>query len=354
MQFTKVNYSDDKIILLLSVARISFLSAQEKKKLLNNIDSSSSLALMSIEDIENILERSIHKNAIWNGKENLRCAKISAYRCESSKIQIISIQDSEYPEILRQISDPPFLLFYRGDVSVLTGKSVSVVGTRRITPEGKTAAKTFAYNAVLDKCNVVSGLANGVDGYAHQGALDAFFDSVEKGFDVSALGKTIAVLPSAIDEIVPYGHKKMAEQIIQSGGCIISEYEPGMPLKKYHFVGRNRIIAGLSPATVVIEAPAGSGALITADFAIDYNRDVMFHQAAFGNMAEQVSQIVLSDLEKQAAAGNVSQYKIENTPEKFLKNGVPVIKDYNDYCKVRTEVPGLRSIKYEQGRLFED
>ena len=135
------------------------------------------------------------------------------------------------------------------------------------------------------------------------------------------LGKTIAVLPSSIDEILPASHKRMAAQIIQSGGLLVSEYEPGMGMAKWHYVERNRIIAALSPATVVIEAPAGSGALITADFALEYGRDVMFHEIAFCENAQKVSHLVYTDLEKAHAKGTVSRYKLENTPEKYLEAG---------------------------------
>lgn len=354
MQHIQINFSDDTIILRLSLARINFLSLQEKIFLTKNLDSSSSLALSSIEELENLLGRKIKLRKAWNGQENLRLAKAAAFRCNNLKIDLIFYEDPDYPELLRQISDPPYLLFSRGNSSILSGPSVSVVGTRKITGEGRSAARQFAYDAVMAGCNVVSGLASGVDGVSHQGAVDCWFDADEKGLDVSKIGRTIAVLPSAIDSIVPYGNRKLAEKILLTGGCLISEYEPGMEMANFHFVGRNRIIAGLSPATVVIEAPAGSGALITADFALDYNRDVLFHQVAFGQMAEKVSDMVTQELEEKFANGQVSKYKVENRPEKFVKAGAPIIKDYKDYCKAREEMPGIRSVKIEQGSLFED
>ena len=135
------------------------------------------------------------------------------------------------------------------------------MGTRRLSPEGKQAALDFAYEAVNDGCNVVSGLAWGADTYAHRGALNAYYDAVEKG-DAAVKGKTIAVLPSSVDEIVPYQNKKLAAQIIKSGGLLVSEYAPGVPVEKWHFVGRNRIIAGLSMATLVVEAPVGTISLL--------------------------------------------------------------------------------------------
>ena len=354
MLLTDNNYQDENIILKLFLARMSFLTVQEKKKFANNIDSLSKLALCSIEDIYNEIGRPVKSKLPWNGKENLRLAKAAAYKCMLLKAELLCIDDPEYPELLRQITDPPFLLFCRGNTALLKERSVSVVGTRKITPTGRSAAKSFAYDAAMDGCNVVSGLAVGVDGNAHQGAVDAFFDTDEKGSSTNGIGRTIAVMPSAIDEIVPNGQKHLAEQILQTGGCLVSEYEPGEELANWHYVGRNRIIAGLSPATVVIEAPAGSGALITAEFALDYNRDIFFHEAAFGTMAAEVADTVARDLEIRFANGKVSKHKLESRPEKFLKDGAGIIKDYKDYCKALTEMPGQRSANIVQQKLFED
>lgn len=339
---------DDELLLNLSLARISFLSLEDKKKLKNNLDSSRDLALLSIEEIENITGNSLKKSVIWNGIENLHMAEISAYYCKKFDIKILLYSDKEYPELLRQISKPPYLLFCRGNIECLGERSVSVVGTRKLSPDGRKAAFDFGYDAVINGCNVISGLASGADEYAHRGAVNALFDAKEKGFALENLGKTIAVLPGSIDEVTPYSNRKLAESILKTGGCLISEYEPKVPLEKWHFVARNRIIAGLSPATVVIEAPCGSGALITADFALDFNRDLMFHEAAFGNFAKQVSVSVEADLDKKFAGGKISKYKRENTPEKFLEAGAPIIKNYNDYCVCLTEKPGSRNSYTEE------
>lgn len=344
--------NNDQLILELSVGRITFLSFEEKKNLIKKLDSAYSLALLSIEDISSIVNRKFRNDVIWDGKENLHMAQVALQYCERMHIQILLHTDERYPELLRQISDPPYLLYCRGNVECLVQRSVSVVGTRRISQPGKTAAESFAYDAVQNGCNVVSGLANGADGFAHQGAINAFFDYCEQKKDIETLGKTIAVLPSAIDQITPGNHKNMAANIIKSGGCIISEYGPGIGMANWHFVARNRIIAGLSPATVVIEAPAGSGALITAEFALEFGRDVLFHQSAFNTMAQQISAVTKQQLIVEHAVGAVSKYKLENTPERYLESGAPVINDYKDYCMALSEAPGKRSTKPIQGELF--
>lgn len=346
--------SESELLLYLSLGRITFLTCQEKIFLSKNIDSANKLALLSIEEIEKLINRSLSKRSKWDGNENFRMAQASLYYCKKLNIRILLHSDLEYPEVLRQISDPPFLLFCRGNINLLTGKSVSVVGTRRLSIDGKNAAKTFAYDAVMDGCNVISGLAQGADGFAHQGALDAYYDCLANSKNAELLGKTIAVLPSAIDEIVPSGHKRLAAQILESNGLLISEYEPGMAIANWHFVGRNRIIAGLSPATVVIEAPAGSGALITADFALENGRDVMFHKVCFQEKAEEIASLVKRQLKIDFSIGKVSKYKIENTPEKYLEAGAPIITSYNDYCKALKEAPGARVQASVQGEFNFD
>ena len=348
MQHILTDETDETLVLTLSVARIPFLDFNQKKNLLKNLDSPQSLALQSIEDIYKLLQCQKVSRAHWDGSDNLRMAKAEAFQCKRLGIKIILNDDSSYPEVLRQIADPPFLLFVRGDESLLNGRCLSVVGTRKLSTAGREAAKSFAYDATKDGCNVVSGLAYGADACAHQGALDAFYDNP----DCQGLGRTIAVLPCAIDDIVPYSNKRLAAQILQSGGCLVSEYAPGRPTEKRNFVARNRIVAGMAEATVVIEAPNGSGALITADLALEEGRDVFFHQAAFGQAAESISQTVKSGLEKDFAAGRVSKFKLENCPERFLKAGAPVIKDYKDFCVALTEMPGQRSTGPIQGELF--
>ena len=348
MQHILTDETDETLVLTLSVARIPFLDFNQKIKLLKNLDNPQSLALQSIEDIYKLLQCQKVSRAYWNGSDNLRMAKAEAFQCKRLGIKTLLYNDPLYPEVLRQIADPPFLLFVRGNENLPGGPNVSVVGTRRLSTAGREAAKSFAYEAVMDGFNVVSGLAYGADACAHQGALDAFYDNP----GLEGLGRTIAVLPCAIDEIVPYQNKRLAAQILQSGGCIVSEYAPGTPTQKRNFVARNRIVAGLSQATVVIEAPNGSGALITADFALEEGRDVFFHEVAFGQAAESISQAVKSGLEKDFATGRVSKFKLENCPERFLTDGAPVIKDYKDFCVALTEMPGTRTTGPIQGELF--
>ena len=143
MQHIQTNLSENSrneensLLLALSVAGISFLDFNQKKKLTKNLDSPYSLALQSIEEIFKLAECGGHSRAEWNGEENLRMAQAAAWQCQRLGIKILLYDDVEYPDSLRQISDPPFALFVRGDSSLLSGRCVSVVGTRRLTQAGR-------------------------------------------------------------------------------------------------------------------------------------------------------------------------------------------------------------------------
>jgi DNA processing protein len=185
--------------------------------------------------------------------------KVWEFIC-SHKITILTWEDEAYPRRLKEIHQPPPVLYVRGELCPDDEWAVAVVGTRRLTAYGRQMAGEVSATLARNGVTVVSGLARGVDGLAHQAAL-------------SAGGRTIAVLGSGVDRIYPPEHRRLAEQII-ARGALVSDYPPGTPPEAANFPPRNRIISGLSLAVVVIEAGATSGALITASFAADQGRDV--------------------------------------------------------------------------------
>lgn len=168
---------------------------------------------------------------------------------------------TDYPELLREIPDPPVVLWVRGDPGVLSQPSVAVVGSRDATPMSLLLARTLGRELAQAGLTVVSGLARGVDGAAHQGALDGG-------------GRTVGVLGSGLDVMYPRQHQSLADAVAATG-AVISELPPGAPPYPGHFPLRNRIISGLSLATVVVEASDKSGSLITARMALDQGRDVL-------------------------------------------------------------------------------
>jgi DNA processing protein len=177
-----------------------------------------------------------------------------------SKINILILYDNEYPDILKNIPTPPFILYYKGHFPTFT-KSIGIVGTRKITSYGKTVTEALTQELVSAGFLIVSGLARGVDTIAHQTCIDND-------------GKTIAVLGGGINQIYPPENYKLAEQIIEKYGCIMSEFPPDYPHMPGNFPARNRIISGLSDAVLVTEAAEDSGSLITARYAAEQGKDV--------------------------------------------------------------------------------
>lgn len=175
-------------------------------------------------------------------------------------IEILTWDDELYPPRLKEIDQPPPVLYVRGALTTEDSWAVAVVGTRRVSAYGRQVAEEIASFLAANGVTVVSGLARGVDAIAHQSALKAG-------------GRTIAVLGCGVDRIYPPEHVQLAEKMMASG-ALISDYAPGTPPDASNFPPRNRIISGLSMATVVVEAGETSGALITAQFAIDQGREV--------------------------------------------------------------------------------
>ncbi len=178
----------------------------------------------------------------------------------AGNVRVITWSDSDYPRRLKEIDQSPPVLFIRGTINVEDDWAVAVVGTRRVTPYGRQVADEIGRFLAQNGVTVVSGLARGVDAIAHEAALQAG-------------GRTFAVLGSGVDVIYPPEHRKLAAEIIRQG-AVISDYPVGTQPDGVNFPPRNRIISGLSLATVVVEAGEKSGALITAEFAVDQGRDV--------------------------------------------------------------------------------
>lgn len=179
---------------------------------------------------------------------------------QKKKIEIIPFFDKSYPLLLQEMDTPPWILYAIGDISLLSKMSISIVGTRNPTSYGRKASEILVEGLCEADVTIVSGLARGIDGICHQSALNCG-------------GTTIAVLGTAIDVVYPREHAKLYQQIAESG-LIVSQYPIGTSSHPGLFPQRNKIIAGLSKGTVVVEADVKSGSLITADRALEYNRDV--------------------------------------------------------------------------------
>jgi DNA processing protein len=178
------------------------------------------------------------------------------------EIKKISIEDENYPKLLKEIKDPPKILYYLGEIK-LSENYFAIVGTRRFSSYGKQVALEIAGDLAEAGLTIVSGFATGIDTFAHQA-------TIERG------KRTIAVLGTGLDEksIYPKSNLKLVNEILEIGGCLISEYPPGTHGSEFTFPQRNRIISGLSLGVLVVEAKEKSGALITANFAFSQKRKV--------------------------------------------------------------------------------
>lgn len=177
-------------------------------------------------------------------------------------IGILTLLDENYPKLLKEIYDPPYIMYIRGALKPEDEFALAIVGTRRLSPYGQQVAAHISRDLAQSGLTIVSGLAHGIDTFAHLAA-------------VQQQKRTIAVVGSSLDSqsLFPPGNRRLAEQIAQNG-AVLSEYPIGSFALKHHFPARNRIISGLSLGTLVVEAPAKSGALITARHALDQNREV--------------------------------------------------------------------------------
>lgn len=232
---------------------------------------------------------------------------MKGYRTE--RIDFASV---EYPERLRMIPDPPKQLYYTGDISLLHRKCVGVVGARRNTLYGKNVAMMIGRRLAECGVPVVSGLALGIDAYAHEGALEAD-------------GKMIGVLGSGIDRMGPERNRRLMTRGLEAGGAVISEYEPDVSARKDTFPARNRIISGLSEAVVVVEAGMNSGSLITAKHAAEQGRTLY---AVPGNINSQSSigcnllirdgaapLVIIDDLLRDIGAPSSGRYEAQSALE---------------------------------------
>lgn len=256
---------------------------------------------LTITDVSIAVKR-VFPRAKWSAKDTFNRVKIAEKILEAQNIKSVCILEEDFPALLRIIPDPPFMLFYRGNLEILKKRCVSVVGTRKAFTSSLKAASDFSKEACDDGLCVVSGLAFGIDAASHKGAL------------LSQTPATCAVLPSGIDMITPQSNMRLAVKILEKGGLIMSEYLPGTPSVPFRYVQRNRIVAALSPGTIVVQAQSGSGAMITADLALDYNRDVFFHTQCF----------------LENAATNPASQK-GSSPKTFVDDGAKIIKNYSEF-----------------------
>ena len=219
-----------------------------------------SLFRLSLTELESLNFPAPSAQFLFTGKARTE-AERELVRMGEQKGVILTFADEEYPERLREIFDPPPVLWVLGDVKLLARPSIAIVGTRHPTPYGTGMAEILARDLATHKMVILSGMARGVDTAAHKGAL-------------AAHGSTIAVWGTGIDVIYPKENKSLAENILVSGGAIVSEYRLGTFPAPQNFPKRNRILSGMSVGVLVVEAGENSGTRVTARCALEQDRDV--------------------------------------------------------------------------------
>ncbi|RSK49955.1 DNA-processing protein DprA [Hymenobacter rigui] len=203
----------------------------------------------------------------------LKQAEDSVRKAEKEGVQLLFYTSKQFPARLKQIPDAPALLYYQGTADLNHPKTLALVGTRQATDYGREQTERLIKGIASHRPLIVSGLAYGIDIAAHRAALQ---ESLE----------TVGVMATGLDVIYPHAHRKTAEKMLSQGG-LLTEFPFGTPPDKYNFPARNRIIAGLSDGTVVVEAARKGGALITADLALDYNREVLAVPGPLGSVASE-------------------------------------------------------------------
>jgi len=253
------NISRQRGLLDLIISLLPGIKLTEKILLLQNFENTNQLIVQSKRDIEIIIKRQLKE--FWDITEFIDKAGRIDTTCRIRSIKWVSYMEEDYPPLLREIYDPPSVIYYMGALPNPEKPLIGIVGTRKPSSSAAEQAYKIAGNLSRFGISVISGLALGIDAMAHRGNLIGSAPSY-------------AVLGSGIDEIYPSANRPLAKRILDSGGAVISEYPPGVHPAKWTFPARNRIISALSRSVLIVEAPLKSGALITASFALDQGKDL--------------------------------------------------------------------------------
>ena len=257
---TRRHYEPEELIPEITLSMVGGVGSMLTQRLINHfgdvesILAASETQLQTVEGIGPKIAKSISLARSLCNPETL------ITQCRENGIALIAKKDSRYPELLRKIHDPPVFLFVQGEFRPSDDLAIAIVGTRHTTHYGRTQAERLAAELSQSGFTIVSGLARGIDGAAHRGAL-------------AANGRTIAVLGSGLLNLFPPEHRQLADEVI-AHGALISEYVPDQRPDKGTFPQRNRIVSGLALGVLIVEAPRKSGALITASQAGEQGREV--------------------------------------------------------------------------------
>jgi DNA processing protein len=272
MNTVVVSTSATHILEWLAISLTPGLGPTKARKLVEHFGSAEAVFHASLTELESTGMQAVSAQSIATGK-SAELAREEIARAAAAGVTVVSLDDPCYPSRLKEIYDPPLVLYVRGNPEVLTQPGIAVVGTRHPTPYGSGMAERLASDLAAQGLVIISGMARGVDTASHRGAI-------------SAKGKTIAVFGTGVDLIYPKENSRLSEQILALGGALISEFRLGTFAAPQNFPIRNRILSGMSVGVLVVEAAEYSGTRITARCALEQNRDVF---AVPGNVTNKNS-----------------------------------------------------------------
>jgi DNA processing protein len=252
--------SSGETLCWLALALTEGLGPSRIRKLVEHFGTADRILQASLTELEATGMRAVSAQSLATGK-SLELAQDEVARAVRANATIISLSSTEYPPRLKEIYDPPVILFVKGSVELLSKPGIAMVGTRHPTPYGTGMAERLATDLASRGLVIISGMARGVDTASHRGAI-------------AGKGKTVAVLGTGVDVFYPKENTRLAEQILALGGAIISEFPIGTSPVPQNFPIRNRIISGISAGVLVVEAAEYSGTRITSRCALEQNRDV--------------------------------------------------------------------------------
>src|ERR1035438_1736028 len=244
----------------LALALTQGLGPARIKKLIEHFGSAENVFLATLTELEAMGMQAVSAQSLATGK-SLELAQQECMKAIEAGARIVCMSDPEYPSRLKEIYDPPVILFVKGRVEVLNEPGIAMVGTRHPTPYGSGMAERLSTDLASRGLVIISGLARGIDTSSHRGA-------------VAAKGTTVAVLGTGIDVMYPKENTRLTEQIVAFGGALITEFPVGTPPTPQNFPIRNRLISGMSAGVLVVEAAEYSGTRITSRLALEQNRDV--------------------------------------------------------------------------------
>lgn len=306
MSIPEWNYEMDHILPWLILKNIPGIGNHLFKRLLDQWKSPEIILQQPIAELASIQGVSENLAHAIGKKSPTINAKKEIERARQLGITILSMNDENYPPLLRQLPDPPPVLYVYGQL-IPSDTCVAIVGSRNSTPYGETITRTLAKDLANNQITIVSGMARGIDTSAHKGALDAN-------------GRTVAVMGCGLETVYPAENKALFHSIAKNNGAVISEFSMGARPEAYHFPSRNRIISGMSMGTIVVEAGNKSGSLITARLALEQNRQVF---AVPGQVHSQMTE---------------GTHRLIKQGAKLIENAQDVLEDLGPFLNAHLQV----------------